>query len=93
MIKLFELDIPKQEGTRKFSLALIDQQPNYEHGASKYSVCYVFNGNINERAKCFYTDSIKAAYEKFKSEADNILTDYPLCVYEFYIDLKKRENK
>ena len=84
---LFKLDVPKQRATRKFYLVLIDQKPIYDNGASKYCVAIVFEDNLHDRGSGFYTDSIAAAFERFKSEADRILEDYPIRSYEFSEDI------
>lgn len=85
---LFKLDVPKQAATRKFYLALIDQKTMADNGASKYCVCLVFD-NLGDRGSSFYTDSIEAAFERFKGQADKILEDYPLGSYEFYREQKQ----
>lgn len=90
MIKLFELDIPKQVATRKFSLCLLDDGFDKEHG--RFIVALCFNGNVYDRASGFYTDNLKAAYKRFSFMADDLLEN-ELAVYEIYKEVKKWQDK
>ena len=85
MKKLFELDLPKQAATRKFSLCLIDLGAE---SSSRFVVAVCFNGKFQDRGDGFYTDSPEAAFQKFTNDAYNLLDDYGVGAYEFYREMQ-----